>query len=244
MSYGFYLYGIFPSPGPQNLGLQGLDKEPVQTCTIDTFIFLYSEAQQERYLASRKNLIGHARVLEEAMAAGYRTLLPLPLNRLIFQSWDDIKAQFITPHGETLVTLFQNLEGKREVGLKIYWEEAQELEWLMGENEPLRSQRDQLEGRQLSMDQVIQIGQAIESALSDRQDTIIQVFRDTLTPLATATVENDLQTESMIYNGAYLINWDEEPAFSQAVEALDHRFENRLRLRYTNFTAPYNFAQL
>ena len=57
-------------------------------------------------------------------------------------------------------------------------------------------------------------------------------------------VENELQTESMIYNAAYLIEWDRESEFSQQVDALDRSFENRLRLRYNNFTAPYNFARL
>jgi len=48
----------------------------------------------------------------------------------------------------------------------------------------------------------------------------------------------------MIYNSAYLIDWDREAEFSQRVESLDHQFENRLRLLYNNFTAPYNFAYL
>lgn len=46
----------------------------------------------------------------------------------------------------------------------------------------------------------------------------------------------------MIYNGSYLIDWDREPEFATAVENLDKQFENRLRIRYNNFTAPYNFV--
>ncbi|MFZ9738109.1 MAG: GvpL/GvpF family gas vesicle protein [Prochlorotrichaceae cyanobacterium] len=244
MSYGFYLYGIFPAPGPQGLDLQGLDKQEVKTHTIADFVFLYSSAQQERYLASRKNLMGHAKVLEDAMSAGFRNHLPLPLNRLIFQTWAEVEAQIITPYQDHLKILFEHLVGKREVGLKIYWDEAAELERLLEHNEPLRQQRDRLEGRQLSMDEVIRIGQAIETALTNHQTQIIEVFQTHLTPLAIEVVENDLQTESMIYNSAYLIEWDQESAFSQVVEDLDSKFENRLRLRYNNFTAPYNFASL
>jgi Gas vesicle synthesis protein GvpL/GvpF len=62
--------------------------------------------------------------------------------------------------------------------------------------------------------------------------------------LAIERIENDLLTDSMIYNAAYLIPWDAEPRFSEQVEALDQQFENRLRIRYNNFTAPFNFAQL
>jgi len=65
-----------------------------------------------------------------------------------------------------------------------------------------------------------------------------------LNPLATSVVENDPLTSSMIYNAAYLIPWDDEPTFGDQIEALDLQFENRLKIRYNDFTAPYNFAQL
>lgn len=241
---GFYLYGIFPPPAPQGLKVEGLDNQVVKTHTVEGFVFLYSIAQQDRYLASRKNLLGHAKVLEEAMQAGYRTHLPLPLNRLIFQTWEEVVEQLIIPHRHTLQQLFETLDDKREVSLKIYWDEVAELEGLMATNESLRQQRDRLEGRQLTMDEIIRIGQQIESALREHQSTIIQWVQGHLNPLSVQIVENDLQTESMIYNAAYLIEWDRESEFSQQVEALDRSFENRLRLRYNNFTAPYNFARL
>ncbi|MCZ8162021.1 MAG: GvpL/GvpF family gas vesicle protein [Microcystis sp. LE19-196.1B] len=51
-------------------------------------------------------------------------------------------------------------------------------------------------------------------------------------------------TDDMIYNAAYLIPWEQEPEFSQNVEAIDQQFGDRLRIRYNNLTAPYTFAQL
>ena len=67
MTEGFYLYGIFPPPGPKKIEVKGLDKQPISSQTIEGFTFLFSEAQQSRYLASRRNLITHTKVLEEAM---------------------------------------------------------------------------------------------------------------------------------------------------------------------------------
>lgn len=243
MNNGLYLYGIFPTPGPQDLTLEGLDKQPVQQQVVDGFTFLYSEAQQERYLASRKNLLGHEKVLEQAMQAGYRTLLPLQFG-MIIQSWDTVIQQLTQPHGEGLQRLFQRLDGKREVGVKVFWEQDSELQALMGENPNLQAQRDSLEGKNLSMDQVVAIGQAIERAMDDRRSAIIHAFQTALNPLSISVVENDTLTEAMIYNAAYLIPWDAEPEFSHQVETLDHQFDQRLKIRYNNFTAPFNFAQL
>jgi hypothetical protein len=243
MGYGFYLYGIFPPPGPRHLDLTGLDKQPVHAHLLDSFVFLYSEAQQERYLASRRNLLGHERVLEEAMHNGYRTLLPLQFG-LIIDGWAAVKQQLLDPYAAGLKTLLQQLEGQREVGIKVYWEMAQELETLMSEHDDLRAERDRLMGKSLSMEQVIQIGQAIDEAMGTRKQSVIQVFQEALNPLANQVVENDPLTDTMIYNAAYLIPWDSEPEFGNCVEDLDEKFDGRLRIRYNNFTAPFNFAQL
>jgi hypothetical protein len=243
MGYGLYLYGIFPPPGPTGLDLQGLDKQPIHTHTVDNFVFLYSEAQQERYLASRRNLLGHEQVLEQAMEHGYRTLLPLQFG-LIINDWETVRTQLLLPRGETLNALFDKLEGKREVGVKVFWDQTTELETLMQENEALRAERDRLEGTSLSMDQVVKIGQAIERAMADRKEGIIELFQQTLNPLASEVVENDLLTSDMIYNAAYLIPWDDEPQFGEQVEALDQQFDSRLKIRYNSFTAPFNFARI
>lgn len=243
MANGLYLYGIFPAPGPTHLHLEGLDKQPVKAHQLDQFVFLYSDAQQERYLASRRNLLGHERVLESAMESGFHTLLPLQFG-LIIDDWDSVRQQLVTPHSEKLSDLLHHLEGQREVGIKVFWETEQELEALMAENEQLREERDRLEGRTLSMDEIVRIGQAIEQAMDARKEAIIKTFQEALNPLAKRVVENDPMTDAMIYNAAYLIPWAAESEFSEHVEALDHKFDNRLRIRYNNFTAPFNFAQL
>ncbi len=243
MAHGFYLYGIFPTPGPQGLNLQGLDQQLVHIQLLDDFAFLFSEAQQERYLASRRNLLEHERVLEKAMQAGYRVLLPLQFG-VIVQDWQLVQQDLVMPQRDNLQRLLTNLEGKREVGVKLFWDSDAELALLMAENQTLRAERDRLEGKSLRMDEVIAIGQAIEAAMQARQQAIIDCFRAQLNPLASRVVENDPLTNSMVYNAAYLIPWDSEPDFGEQVDHLDRQFESRLKIRYNNFTAPYNFAQL
>jgi Gas vesicle synthesis protein GvpL/GvpF len=243
MTYGLYLYGIFPDSTLGELSLQGLDQQPVHGRSLDGFLFLYSNAQQQRYLASRRNLLGHEKVLEQAMQAGHRTLLPLQFG-LIVQDWQTVAEQLTQPHQESLHQLFTHLEGQREVGVKVFWEQDQELQTLLAENAGLKAQRDSLEGKNLRMDEIVSIGQEIERSLNQRKQTIITAFQNQLNPLASAIVENDTLTESMIYNAAYLIPWDAEPDFGTHVEALDAQFNGRLKIRYNNFTAPFNFAQL
>jgi hypothetical protein len=243
MKEGFYLYGIFPPPGPKNLEVQGLDKQPIFSHTIEGFTFLYSEAQQSRYLASRRNLITHTKVLEKAMEKGFRTQLPLQFG-LVVPDWESVSQDLLQHQAETLHFLLNNLEGKREVSLKIYWDMEAELKALLEENPNLKARRDNLEGKNLSMDEVIQIGQALEQAMEGRKQDVISSFEEALTPFAVDIKENDVLTETMIYNTAFLIPWESEPQFSEKVEAVDAEFTPRLKIRYNNFTPPYNFVEL
>jgi hypothetical protein len=215
-----YLYGIFPAPGPKHLGVRGLDDQPIACYQIGEFAFFYSEAQQSRYLASRKNLLGHERVLEAAMQQGDLTLLPLQFG-LVIETWERVLDELITPYGEGLQRLFAKLQGYREVSVKVLWQPDAELNQLMAENEVLRQQRDRLEGKLLSMDEIVTIGQAIEQAINRRKAHIIEAFQITLEPFAKAVVENDPLTDTMIYNVAYLVPWEAEPEFGSAIEQLE-----------------------
>jgi hypothetical protein len=169
--------------------------------------------------------------------------LPLRFG-LVVKDWETIQKQLIEPYKEQLNELFQKLTGQREVSIKILWDSKSELQAMMKSNQELKQQRDNMEGKNLNMEEIIQIGQLIESNLAARKQTVIQEFFDNLHPLAKEIVESDPMTEEMIYNAAFLIPWEAEPVFSERVEAIDQKFGDRLRIRYNNFTAPYTFAQL
>lgn len=243
MKSGFYLYGILSAPLPEKIALEGMDKQPVYNHTIEGFNFLYSEAKQEKYLTSRRNLLCHEKVLEEAMNEGCRTLLPLRFG-LVVKTWETVSEQLIIPYQEKLQELLAKLQGKREVSVKVLWNSKSEIQALLESNPSLKQKRDALEGKPLSMEEVIEIGQMIEGGLELRKQEAIALFQDELNPLAEEVVEGETMTEEMIYNAAYLIPWESEPEFSEKVEAIDRNFGDRLRIRYNNFTAPYTFAQL
>ncbi|KAF3889432.1 MULTISPECIES: gas vesicle protein GvpF [Nostocales] len=243
MTSGLYLYGIFPQAISDNVILEGIDKQIVQNYSIEGFNFLYSEAKQAKYLASRRNLLCHEKVLEEAMNLGFRTHLPLRFG-LVVKTWDTVNEQLLVPYKEELEALFQKLDGHREVSVKVLWNSQEEIQALLESNPELREKRDAMEGKTLKMEEVIEIGQMIEKGLEARKEAIIQAFQDELNGLAEEIVENDTMTEEMIYNAAYLIPWDSEALFSEKVEAIDKQLSDRLRIRYNNFTAPYTFAQL
>ncbi|MDF5720731.1 MAG: GvpL/GvpF family gas vesicle protein [Rhizonema sp. PD37] len=243
MNNGLYLYGILPAPISEKVVLEGLDKQPVQSYSIDGFNFLYSTAKQEKYLTSRRNLLCHEKVLEDAMTEGFRSLLPLRFG-MVVKTWETVSEQLTSPYKEKLEELFQKLEGRREVSVKVVWNSKTEMQALLESNVSLKKKRDAMSGKALSQSEIIEIGKLIENGLQLRKEAVIDIFRAELSALAEEFVENETMTEEMIYNAAYLIPWESESHFSETVEAIDQKFGDRLRIRYNNFTAPYTFAQL
>jgi hypothetical protein len=244
-----YLYAILQAENLdliKNLDLKGMNAQPVQFHALPPFAIAYSESQQDRYLASRSNLLTHETVLESLMKAIDPYLaVPLPLQfGLVADAWEEVQTDLLIPYEDQLKQLIQNLIGKREVSVKLFWNQTEELNLAVAENQGLSQRREALVGKVLSMDEAIAIGQELEAAIEERQQTIIDAFVNTLQPLSYEYVEGELLTESMIYNGSFLIDWNKEPEFAVAVEKLDQQFENRLRIRYNDFTAPYNFVNV
>ena len=242
-----YLYAILQAEHLElikDLDIQGMNAQPVQFHALAPFALVYSEAQQERYLASRANLLTHETVLETLMKAiDPHQAVPLPLQfGLVVESWSDIQQDLLVPHEAKLKGLIDNLIGKREVSVKLFWNQTEELNLAVVENAELRQRRESLMGKILSMDEAIAIGQELEAAIEQRQQLIIETFYNALNPLSYEYVEGELLTENMIYNASFLIDWDQEPEFAAKVEELDQQFGDRLRIRYNNFTAPYNFV--
>jgi hypothetical protein len=135
MAPRYYLYGIFPAPGPTDLDIEGLDKQTVRSQQLDDFTFLFSDACQNRYLASRKNLLGHERVLETAMQHGFHTLLPLQFG-LTIEDWQQVQQDLDRTPQDELGPIISALAGqRREVSIKIMWDATSELELLMEENQ-------------------------------------------------------------------------------------------------------------
>ncbi len=247
-----YLYAILDetnhtsklSESINTLKLNGMNKQPVQLQSISQFTIVYSKVQEARYLASRANLLAHETVIEAVMKVNEQEV-PLPLQfGLVVEDWTEVKQQLIEGHQADLQMLLARLRGKREVGIKLFWDQTAELQLILEENAALNRRRESLMGKVLSLDEAITIGQELESALLGRQQLIISTFLEALQPLSSDYVEGELLTENMLYNAAFLINWDQEPEFAIAVEKLDAEFNHRLRIRYNNFTAPYNFVQL
>lgn len=134
-----YLYAILQAENLdliKNLVLKGMNDQPVQFHSIPPFAIVYSEAQQDRYLASRAHLLTHETVLESLMKAiDPHQAVPLPLQfGLVVDEWDEVQKDLLIPCGDQVTKLIHNLIGKREVSVKLFWNQTEELNLAVAEN--------------------------------------------------------------------------------------------------------------
>ncbi|MEI6062971.1 MAG: GvpL/GvpF family gas vesicle protein, partial [Pseudanabaena sp. ELA748] len=141
-----YLYAILQAENLdliKDLDLKGMNDQPVQFHELPPFAIAYSEAQQERYLASRANLLTHETVLESLMKAiNPHQAVPLPLQfGLVADAWEEVQVDLLTPYEDQLKQLIHNLIGKREVSVKLFWNQTEELNLAVAENKGLHQRR-------------------------------------------------------------------------------------------------------
>lgn len=103
--------------------------------------------------------------------------VPLPLQfGLVVDEWEEVRRDLLIPYEDQLKNLINNLIGKREVSVKLFWNQNEELNFAVAENRGLQQRREALMGKVLSMDEAIAIGQELESAIEDRKQIVIDTF--------------------------------------------------------------------
>lgn len=82
-----------------------------------------------------------------------------------------------------------------------------------------------------------------EDADIDRE-TAREAVDDRLADLHEGHVENDLFSDRLLVNDAYLVDRDRREEFDRAVESLREDLEGRAMVQYTGPWAPYNFVDI
>lgn len=96
------------------------------------------------------------------------------------------------------------------------------------------------------MDGMVELGVKLlvdEDATIDR-DAVRESVTDQLAAASEQEAQNDLFSDRLLLNRAYLINRDEQAAFDTAIDEITDEYDDRLTVQYTGPWAPYNFIDI
>jgi len=242
---GEYVYCIIRSQEPcqfTNLGI-GERGDTVHTIHFRDLAAVVSDSPIVEYLSSRRNMMAHTLVLEEVMQE--YTILPVRFG-IVAPNAKAVRDQVLERRYDELCGLLSDMEGRIEMGLKAFWYENVIFQEVVDENPPIRRLRDSLVGRSAEETyyERIRLGEMIESAMAAKREQDAAKILDALRPLAQETQINDVITDRMILNAAFLLQEPRQTAFDETLDKLDEEMGQRIIFKYVGPVPPYNFVSI
>ncbi|MCX6054960.1 MAG: GvpL/GvpF family gas vesicle protein [Chloroflexi bacterium] len=245
ISHGKYLYCIIRTPMVFQISSLGIGERGDKVHTIDhmNLSAVVSDTLLQEYDESRRNMMAHTLVLEEVMQ--HHAILPVSFGT-VAPSVDVIIDQVLKRRYGGLISSFEEVENRIELGLKAFWYEGVVFQEIIEENSNIRSLRDSLKTRQAEETYYdrIRLGELIEAAMEKKREEDSEKILEKLRPLVYKTRANKVITDKMVLNAAFLLDRQREPEFDQTIKSLDAEMQKRIMFKYVGPVPPYNFVNL
>ncbi len=242
---GKYIYCIIQVKEPLQFTQLGIGErgDVVHTIHYDNLAAVVSDSPIQEYDSTRRNVMAHTVVLEEVMKE--YTLLPVRFGTVAPDQVSICDKLLKRRYGE-LNGLLQNMEGLIELGIKVFWYAGLPFDEILVENPALRELRDSLAERpaeQTYYDRIA-LGEMVEKALAQKRVQCAERILSRLRPLVQQTRMNDVVTDRMVLNAAFLVDANRQSDCDDAIQALDEEMGDRLIFKYVGPVPPYNFVSI
>ena len=243
---GKYIYGIIRHAGPLDYGPIGMGKraDSVYAINYNDISAIVSNSPIIQYEARRVNMTTHEKVLEEVMKKF--TVLPVRFSTISEHDDDAGILRILEKDYKKFDENLNQMEGKKELGLKVLAHEAPMYESIIEKYDEIRNLRGKL--MNLPADkthyQRMKIGEMVAEALKKEIESYKKQILDILSPVADDVKITDNYGNLMILNAAFLIKEVNEPVFDAAVNDLDQKYGDMMTFKYVGTLPPYNFVNL
>jgi hypothetical protein len=243
-----YLYGIGEASAfadaTQGFTTAGIDPDgPVRALVHGELAALVSAVPHLRYDISRRNLLAHQRVLEEAMQRA--TILPVSFGTVA--SGDAVVIeQVLRRERDELVAQLARVRGRIELDVMAVWERDRLFEEIVAEDRAIRALRDSLLDvpEDSAYYERIELGQRTEAAMQAKSQHLAAAILERLEPLASEVRLNEPLNDTMLLNAAFLVEREREAQFDALMQALGEEAEGRVLFKYIGPLPPHNFVNL
>lgn len=236
-SMATYVYGIVSANHPcvvENLDGVGEPASALRRLDAEGVTAVVSDAPPG-LRAKRRDVLAHQHVLEELGRQG--TVLPMRFG-VVARDEDSLRQELVEDN-EAHLAILADLAGRAEFNVKVFCDE----EMLIREaalNDPsvqrLREHTD-------TIDERIQLGEAVAAAIEARELAIEQGVLETLAPRSTRHVRGP-QVKGAAANASFLVDSDDAEEFVAAVEELGAALGEDIRIQRTGPLPPYSFVSV
>jgi len=247
-----YLYCLTRShkDEPFDLSVKGIGDrgDEVRSTPFLDLAFVVSDSPRDDYPTTRVNTIRHEVICEEVMKKGL-TVVPVRFGS-VATSTDVSTAEgrivrLIRRRYGELQEILREMEGKDELGLKVYWKKERLFEDVLKENPPIRRLRDRLlRAGQSTHHQRIELGSMVQEAMEEKRDADARRLALALSPLADRYETNKVLMDLMVLNASFLVHKSRVEGFDRRVDELDEEYGERMKFNYVGPVPPFDFVEL
>jgi len=237
-----YVFSIIQSKKEVNFGPIGFGDQEVYTIHFKDIAAVVCDMDKDS-LSIFKEGLTHQKVNEAVM----RRFTPIPMSfGMTPRDENDIKG-FLAKYHADLKKLFMRIDEKIEAGLTAYLTEKY-IDEKMSEFRNLGQIKTLIERIKKNPKQAyylkIEVGKLVADRISREGERIANEIYGILSPLTVETRKNEITSNRMILNAAFLLEREREEEFDQHVDLIDKRFKDQIRLRYISPCPPYNFVKM
>jgi hypothetical protein len=220
----------------------GFDRCPVYAVSTGRTAAVVSDVPNRPLRPERENLGAHYAVLKRLMSE--RAILPMGFGT-IADSAESI-LRFLHVHEEAVLRQLRRVEGKFEMGLRVFWSVPNIFEHFVSTHRELRELRDRLfrPGCDPSLREKIELGQLFDRTLNaDRAAHALRVV-GALRPACFEIKENAPRDEREVMNLACLIGRNAQALFERTVFNAARQFSDAYTFDITGPFPPHSFVSL
>lgn len=237
-----YVYGLTRPGLDLRIETAAVVGAAVRTLPLPGFDALISEIDTPEIKQTRRNMLAHTRVLEEALKFG--PVLPTRFG-LIAESAEQIAAA-VESQRPKLAELLTRLDGKVEMGVRINFDRAAIMREIAAENPAIAARIAQL--RKLpeaaTHFERIDLGQAIAQLLANKRSAEETALFAQLAPVAEDRLLQAPDDDIQALKADCLICASAEAQFTAFVEALAQKGEGRWNVRLIGPAPPFNYVRV
>jgi hypothetical protein len=236
--------------GVQAVGGRG---DEVHSVVFKDLAVLVSDSPDMKYDVTRANMMAHQKVIERVMDEGF-AVLPIRFGTVTRRGAatpaQDIQHRLLESRFDELVNLHDQLKDKVELGLKALWRDEKAIfDEIVAENPTVRRLRDSLMPRMARAPETthfdrLRVGELVRAALDRKRRAEAKKILSRIRPIAERIRENKIIMDRMVLNAAFLVRKEREGDCDEAVRELDEELGERMVLKYTGPTPPFNFCEI
>ncbi|MET9021742.1 GvpL/GvpF family gas vesicle protein [Actinopolymorpha sp. NPDC004070] len=230
-----YVYGILAGDHPCDLtGLGGVGDPPATLRRLQAgrVVAVVSDAPPG-LRAKRRDVQAHQTVLDHLGRQG--TVLPMRFG-VVATDEDSLRDELASEDGAHLATL-DNLTRRAEINVKVFCDEDELIRTVAEEDPTVR----RLRAHATSVDEQIQLGEAVAAAIEDRERALEELLLAALGPLAVDHLAGS-RVRGAAVNESFLVDDDRAEEFAETADHLDAAWGPAIRLQRSGPLPPYSFV--